>query len=217
MTRASGITYAKRRCNEFRQLLKVLKNKLPDINFPQLPPKKLPGAKPSLEKRPETLQNFLNFLLIKKIYTKSVHKFLAREHEVPIFLKEISKKDIKRGKGILLAAPSPSIIEDNKDQENPSVLEIEPLNLDTLQRRYTTYYKESEEDTSSYNLIAGSIEQNSTIKDDSVIKKSNVNSLANEVKIEELKTGLMDAIGFMARVKDVKMQRGKFVFFWLMV
>eukprot|EP00826_Nyctotherus_ovalis_P017586 TRINITY_DN15182_c0_g1_i3.p2 TRINITY_DN15182_c0_g1~~TRINITY_DN15182_c0_g1_i3.p2 ORF type:complete len:170 (-),score=23.50 TRINITY_DN15182_c0_g1_i3:316-825(-) len=116
-------------------------------------------------------------------------------------------------------APSPSIIETNEgDLDNLSLIDTEVLNMNTLKKQYTTYYKESGSESESY-MATGSLNRSSALRDNSIMKMSeasaakcsNISSMHSEINLEELKTGIMDAVTFMARVKDVKMQGGKFV------
>ncbi len=215
VVRTNGITLAKRRCSEFRQLLIALKAEMPKIYFPELPPPKSTGSNLPLQEKRDMLQNLLDCFWAQKIYNKEVHKFLSPEHQVPVYLKKISKRAAKKGKVQITAAPCSSILvpsENDKPTDiRDSMIMNEGINMDTLQQRYTTKYEAHLESVASVGISEGK----STIKEEtnttSVKGGDLIVTRQSEINLEELKTGLMDAMTFMVRVTDTKMLGNKFV------
>ena len=230
MTRPNGVTLSKRRCSEFRQLYNALKLEMPKAYFPELPPKKSTGCNLPLQEKRDFLQSFLDCLLAQKLYNKEMHKFMAQEHEVPVYHKKISKRATKKGKIHIPAAPSSSIVIQGKDVENVSIKDIVAedvgINMDTLQQRYTTKYESYLNNSSSINFNS-SIQNSSSIRDSSASASSPNSSTKDrysvrttepatrqsEINLQELKTGLLDAMTFMARITDIKYQANKFVIY----
>ncbi len=227
VSRTNGITLAKRRCCEFRQLAKAIKTELPKCFVPELPPKRYPrdfyprrrstGANLSLAERRDILQNFLDSFVAQKMYTKEIHKFLSREFEVPVYLKHISKRANKKGKILITAAPSASIIAPGETGAAPdireSLIEAANINMETLQQQYTTKIDAMEElkdSTAEKSSTQQPSAQGSTASgnESKVLSASRVESV---VKIEDIRTGLVEAMTFTVRVTDTKMQANKIV------
>ena len=170
-----------------------------------------------LKEKQENVQRSLDCMMNLKIYNKEVRRFLSSEYEVPMYYKRFSKDDIMKGKLMIPAAPCSSLIglEDVVDFDE-NLIDEEQMNMETLVQRFTTKYDTScEVDTLEVPIFTkDSLKLSSIAKsltNDSQVKLDNSFTKQSEIKIDDIKTGLIEALTFTARVKDLKLQNNKFV------
>jgi len=216
VVRNNRVSFAKRRCGEFRALLFNLQKENKALEFAELPPKKSTGADLPLKERKEILQNFLNVLLALKMNNNHLKLFLASENEVPIYQGKRKQSPAEKSKARIIAVPSNSPITNDIEHINEDLFEENLLNLEELKVNYTMKFDNPSSFFSSINRSGDKDNKSQIITremENRLKKSTEIMVKKTKVDIEANKTELVDAINFTVKIKDMKFKDNKLVIY----